>query len=60
MPLRSSSFSRVADGVEGGGARADGADAEVLQSAHDAADGGEPCEVGGELGANRATRCAAW
>ncbi len=43
-------FFRVADGVECGGTRADGADAEVLQAANDAADGGEPGEVGGELG----------
>ena len=40
----------VADGVEGGGTRADGAEANVAQAAHDAADGGEPLEVGLELG----------
>ena len=40
----------VADGVEGRGARADGAEADVLEAAHDAADGGEPGEVGLELG----------
>ena len=33
---------RVADGVEGRGARADGAEADVAQAADDAADGGEP------------------
>ena len=40
----------VADGVEGRGTRADGADAEILEALDDAADRGEPFEVGLELG----------
>ena len=40
----------VADGVEGGGTRADGADAEILEALDDAADRGEPFEVGLEFG----------
>ena len=35
----------VADGVEGGGAGADGADAQAAQSSDHAADGGEPGEI---------------
>src|SRR6202789_3017068 len=42
-------FFGVADGVEGRGARADGAEADVAKTSHDAADGGEPLEVGLEL-----------
>ena len=40
----------VADGVEGGGASADGTEANVAQTADDAADGGKPLQVGLELG----------
>jgi hypothetical protein len=40
----------VADGVESGRARADGAETDVAQAADDAADGGEPAEVRLELG----------
>ena len=39
----------VADGVEGRGTRADGADAELAQAVGDAADGGEPRDVADEL-----------
>ena len=38
-------FLAVANGVEGGGARADGADAEVAHAVRHAADGGEPGEI---------------
>ncbi len=41
---------RVAHRVEGRGTRADGADAQILQALDDAADGGEPGQVGGEFG----------
>ena len=41
---------RVAHGIEGGGTRTDGADAQILEALHDAANGGEPLEVGLELG----------
>ena len=40
---------RVAHGVEGRGTRADGADAQILQSLDDAANAGEPGQIGGEL-----------
>ena len=39
----------VAHRVESGGTRADGADLEILEALHDAADGGEPLQVGLEL-----------
>ena len=38
-------FFAVTDGVEGGGPRADGADAGVLQFAHDVAGGGEAPQI---------------
>ena len=41
-------FFAIADGVESRGARADGADAQIAEAAHDAADRGEPREVLGE------------
>ena len=39
----------VAHGVEGRGTRADGADAQILQALDDAADRGEPLQIGLEL-----------
>ena len=60
MPLASSSLLAVADGVERRGTRADGADAQAAESAYHAADGGEPCQVLGELSPSRELRCAAW
>ena len=38
-------FFAVADGVEGGGTRADGADAKPLEAFDDAADGEEPVQI---------------
>ena len=47
--LRFENFFAVTDGVEGGGAGADGADSEVAKSFYYAADGGEPLEIVGKL-----------
>ena len=47
-------FLAVADGVEGGGTRADRADADAAQAVGDAADAGEPGEIlAEELGIGR-------
>ena len=59
MPERSSNLFAVAHGVEGRGARADRADAQLPQAVDDAADGGEPARSS-RNSASRATRCAAW
>ena len=41
-------FFAVTNGVEGGGTRADGANAKVLEAFDDAADGQEPLQILGE------------
>src|SRR5580700_2068963 len=47
--LRFENFLAVADGVEGGGARANGAYSEVAKSFYHAADSCEPLEIVGKL-----------
>ncbi len=57
--LRLQNLFAVTHGVEGRGTRADGADAQVPESVHYAADGGEPLRSLANS-AESGLRCAAW